>query len=87
MDGWRMYCVQKNVRNAWKQSKYKQTLKLVKIDTYESLYTDALNHCEHTNPFKKSREEMSPATGRKRKFVCSWRKDEMLDSWGMAFRL
>jgi hypothetical protein len=37
-------------------------------------------------PFKKSREEMRPATGRRRKLVCCRRKEEIDDSWGIASR-
>jgi hypothetical protein len=38
------------------------------------------------NPFKKSLEEMSPATGLSRKLVCNWRKEEIDDSWGIVSR-
>lgn len=37
-------------------------------------------------PLRKSRDEMRPATGRRRKSVRRWRKEEMVESWGMASR-
>ena len=38
------------------------------------------------NPFKKSREEISPATGRNRKFVCSCKNEEISLICGMVLR-